>query len=275
MTKIRASETFVIDHKVKTDNEVFRPNENKTLKLNVRGFLYKINSNTLLKHPNTRLGKLANALKYEDILKLCDEHDLELNEFYFNRDPLIFNKILNYYVTNKLHLYNSECVIQLKEELDYWQIDENCIQLCCRRLYDEQMSHLKIFQKNVTNILKKLEYKEDFGKNFYPEFRRKLWNLFEKPDSSIFAKVNIYYSFLIRSFLLNIFLLLKILFYFTLILIFLSTIEFILTSLPEFDEIKMSSNYCTNITNLLNVSNYHDANCSSIEYVSIFISNNN
>ena len=43
------------------------------------------------------MGKLARAKTHESILELVEAYSLEKNEVYFDRDPHMFNSILNFY----------------------------------------------------------------------------------------------------------------------------------------------------------------------------------
>ncbi len=161
--------------------------------LNIRGVKYDVKWKTLRKFPNTRLGKLKNAINTNEIYKLCDDFDSINNEFYFERDPFIFNYVLNYYLTGKLHVSGEKCVSLIKEELNYWDIDVYSIESCCGIYYHTKSNEVDDNMALESATLKKIYFVEDFGKRFYPEFRRKVWNLFEKPRSSIYSKVKILY----------------------------------------------------------------------------------
>ena len=47
----------------------------------------------------------------------------------------IFNKILNNYHTGKLHFDNSESINYIRDELEYWQIEEWAFDDCCKISY--------------------------------------------------------------------------------------------------------------------------------------------
>ena len=51
-----------------------------------------------------------------------DSYSLDDNEFYFDRDPMTFSIILNYYRTDKLHCVDEVCVLDFAAELEFWQV---------------------------------------------------------------------------------------------------------------------------------------------------------
>ena len=59
----------------------------------------------------------------KDITHLCDDCDLEEGYFYFDRDPIAFTTIANYYRTNALHMPAGVCFRAFQEELLYWGIN--------------------------------------------------------------------------------------------------------------------------------------------------------
>ena len=169
----------------------------RTIILNARGVKYEVLSQTLRKFPNTRLGKIANANKKEDLVNLCDE--LRRDHFYFDRDPFLLNSILDYYSFGKIHLNTCYCVCRLKEELRYWHIDDSAINLCCRFDYYEKISNSESAIDYQQQTMSKTNQKENYGNNFFPEFRRNICNFLNNPKSSIYAKVHINYILLYSS----------------------------------------------------------------------------
>ena len=189
MSQIEARET-----KFNT-NSVIHMNTNRIFRdkciLNIRGIEFTVKQDLLIKYPTTRLGKLVNLKSTQEILNLCDDYDIDRNEYYFNRDPFLFNTILNYFTTNKLHIGQNDCVCQIRDELEYWQIDEGLIELCCRRLFDEQIHSIDLFKKHIKELVCELNCVNDFSKQCFSGLKEKCWNLFENPNSSKHAKVEI------------------------------------------------------------------------------------
>ena len=177
--------------------------DSKTVILNVRGIKYQVLLDSLKKHRNTRLAKLRNEIinkNYDEIEKLCDSFSKNLKEFYFDRDPYVLNMVLNYNLNKRLHISHKECVYFIRDELEYWQIDEFVLENCCKIIYFDKLEEIEGLIESEEMLKKKLNHKEDFGTSFYPEIREKLWNLFDNPKSSIYAKV---YYFLIKLIIQN------------------------------------------------------------------------
>lgn len=159
--------------------------------LNLRGIKYEMVMDTLKRFPNTRLGRICVKMldqNWSELENMCDKFT-NPNEFYFNRDPYIFNCILNYYESGKLHVNHSECVRLIRHELDYWQVDECELDNCCKLNYFEKVNAIEESVHYEKMMRKKLSQQDDFGTRFYPQIRRKIWLLFTDPYSSCLAKV--------------------------------------------------------------------------------------
>ena len=78
----------------------------------------------------------------KDITRLCDDCDLEEGYFYFDRDPIAFTTIANYYRTNALHMPAGVCFRAFQEELLYWGINVvySLLLYIIRVLYYDQKS---------------------------------------------------------------------------------------------------------------------------------------
>ncbi|CAF0943812.1 unnamed protein product [Brachionus calyciflorus] len=75
-------------------------NMDDLIRLNIGGARYVTYMSTLRKIPNSRLSELD---------KTDDNYDIKNNEYFFDRSPLLFDYILNFYRTGELHVPLSEC----------------------------------------------------------------------------------------------------------------------------------------------------------------------
>lgn len=179
------------DQILKTKLKKVFTNINETIIINARGIKYEVSIGHFERLPSSRLGKLSRYIltnNTNEIIRLCDNYKPELNEFYFNRDPYILNSVLTYYQTGKLHIKQSGCVCFINDELGYWDVDEHSFEPCCQITYLEKLEEINDSFKIRQNLLEELNCLDDFSDCCCPKLREKLWNLFDNPSSSIFAK---------------------------------------------------------------------------------------
>ncbi|KAL6489055.1 hypothetical protein MHYP_G00027960 [Metynnis hypsauchen] len=154
--------------------------------INVGGSRYILSQELLASHPETRLGKLALSTR-DSALDLCDDADFLENEFFFDRSSQTFQYIMNFYKTGHLHVREELCVVSFLQEIEYWGIDELRIDNCCRDKYYRRKE-----MKESLDIHRDAEMmdsdEEDFAGVLCQDFRQRLWDLMEKPDSSKAAK---------------------------------------------------------------------------------------
>lgn len=99
--------------------------------LNVGGQRHETYVSTLASVPDTRLTWIAER-------SLREPRPLgQRKEYFFDRNPIVFTHILNYYRTGKLHCPREVCGPLFEEELNFWGIDEKQIETCCWAKYDE------------------------------------------------------------------------------------------------------------------------------------------
>ena len=154
----------------------------ETVIINVGGLKHEVLLTTLHRLPNSKLA---------DLQKLAHYFRREKNEYYFDRNPVIFADILNVYRTGELHVPHGMCGISFKKELDFWGLDETMIEECCWIKYCTDMKTKKIarlfselfsFPKNnVPNTGKRL--------GFRARIRSRVWHFMEYPSSSVKAQV--------------------------------------------------------------------------------------
>ena len=80
------------------------------------------------------------------------------------------------------------CVLAFSDDLEYWMIDEVFLESCCQNKYNTRKEHVvEEMKKEAHNIKKEVE--EDFGTGKFVKYQICLWDLIEKPHTSLAAKV--------------------------------------------------------------------------------------
>lgn len=170
----------------------YRMEEDEVI-LNVGGTVFITFLETLQKYPKTKLGSLN-----ED-----SPHFRKGSCFYFfDRNPELFNTILDFYRNDVLHFPTHICSGLWHQELRYWGLSIGSISDCCHSTYVQYFKNDKII-RNLRRALDKEDNWElrTFGTNqlasstevisteFVPAFRVCVWKFLSEPRSSISAKV--------------------------------------------------------------------------------------
>ncbi|KAK3712041.1 hypothetical protein QZH41_008374 [Actinostola sp. cb2023] len=148
------------------------PNDRR-ITLNVSGRKFETWEKTLQKYPETLLGSL-------DIDSYLDR---EKAEYFFDRDPIFFRHVLNFYRKGKLHFSLDECGYSYKDELKFFRISHDKVELCCYEELDDACRRspnykgtAKINGKTCEPVKKKAR-------------KERIWDVFENPLDSRMGKV--------------------------------------------------------------------------------------
>lgn len=163
-----------------------------TLNVNVGGQSYRLDTAELACYPKTRLGRLATATSRRRQLGLCDDYEAQTDEYFFDRDPAVFQLIYNFYMSGVLLVGDELCPRSFLEELGYWGVRLKYTPRCCRICFEERRDELSE-QLKIQRELRaqaQAEQAEELFRDlrFCGLQRRRLWNLMEKPFSSVAAK---------------------------------------------------------------------------------------
>uniref|UniRef100_A0A672Z5F9 Potassium channel, subfamily V, member 2a n=1 Tax=Sphaeramia orbicularis TaxID=375764 RepID=A0A672Z5F9_9TELE len=157
------------------------PTKHFILNINVGGTVYRLPYRLAARYPKSRIGRLATYTDHSRKLDLCDDYIVHSNEFFFDRDPKIFHFI---YV-----FYRQLCPRNFLEEINYWGVRIRNSNRCCRICFEERQ---ELNDRPVLVSLLQVDMEENdalfLGMVFGPT-RRRMWNLMEKPFSSITAKL--------------------------------------------------------------------------------------
>ncbi|XP_057679031.1 potassium voltage-gated channel subfamily F member 1-like [Corythoichthys intestinalis] len=170
--------------------------EEPEIVVNIGGVKQVFCRDVLNRFPDTRLAELVNSvppLPTEDISSLCDDYDPEKGEFYFDRDPDAFKCVSELYYYGEIHMKRGICPICFMKEMDFWKIDSDFLDECCKSNLREVEDELEEIAEKVRTIL--VDREGDPRAMGWQRIQTCLWRLMEKPESSVPAHIIAILSF--------------------------------------------------------------------------------
>lgn len=145
--------------------------------LNVGGVKHETLRTTLMSLPGSRLAELVNTEKSPSVL-------------FFDRHPEVFAHVLQYYRSGKLHCPSNLCGLLMEEEFTFWGISSADVEPCCWETFQQNKETLKALAGIKPSVMKK---EEESGQKQQSSssrgWQRKIWALFDKPYSSVCARI--------------------------------------------------------------------------------------
>ncbi|XP_064197346.1 potassium voltage-gated channel subfamily V member 2 [Anguilla rostrata] len=165
--------------------------QSTTININVGGKLFRIPTRMAVRHPHTRIGKLALCTDPARRQQLCDDYSVHTNEFFFDRDPTFFHYISHFYRSKVLWVMDGLCPVNFEEEMAFWGLRMRDMQRCCRILFEEKVDELRDQLKVERELMAEIDpqhNEEGFKTMFLGGLRKAVWDLIENPYSSPTAK---------------------------------------------------------------------------------------
>ena len=181
-----------------TNKPVLSRNRFRTAIIDIGGTHYRSKVTNFARYPASRLGKIFRAKSTKEILLYCDGYTPGNPPIlYFDRSDENFTSILDIYRFEELHLCGENCALVIKEDLDFWGLDEMYLEPCCALKFYPQIVNCQT-EVEEENVKRKEERKrmqdEDFGTHFVGRWRTRFWNFLKYPETSRPAQALVFTS---------------------------------------------------------------------------------
>ncbi|XP_041061421.1 potassium voltage-gated channel subfamily V member 2-like [Carcharodon carcharias] len=166
--------------------------EQPLLRLNVGGTRFVLGRQLAARYPASRIGKLAACQGPAQGLRLCDDYSAEEDEFFFDRDPSVFQAVWQLYRSGRLWASQGPCPRRYRSELRYWGVRLGAAPRCCRLLLLERRQELSEqlrLSRQLTAVLGLRERGPPAPGNWLCRNRSRLWHLLEAPPASAGARL--------------------------------------------------------------------------------------
>ena len=94
-------------------------------------------------------------------------------------------------VRNEEYIFSEgNCPMAFCEELEYWQIDEVCLENCCRKIHTNMRNGICDEMAKACTEMKTVD-KDDFTDNVIGRLQRYLWDVMENPEANGVARLGL------------------------------------------------------------------------------------
>ena len=164
-----------------SSNEIQKKDdEEEPIVLNIGGTRFETYKSMLNKKPGSRLAKLNKKLQ---------NYRADYDDYFFDRDPMMFRSIIDFYRNNSLHFPHNVCGPVVRQELKFWEIDEEHVAPCCWEFFTSSSEN----QATIELLCKSLEPDKTFTlkpkSSVWIQTVSPTWTFLEDPASSKKAMV--------------------------------------------------------------------------------------
>ena len=162
------------------------PGGNGRIKLWVMsGTVFRVASALLIKVPHSKLARVANCESEEELLALGAFWNPGKQQVHFSIVSRNFSHILDLHGgdVKQIHMPASCCPVQFVEELVFWGFSGSQLKPCCLKRWLDCQEELDWDQESRKDDVDKQKKEKTFCQSPW------LWDLFEKPHSSLGARV--------------------------------------------------------------------------------------
>ncbi|XP_063283815.1 potassium voltage-gated channel subfamily C member 3-like [Pelobates fuscus] len=156
---------------------------NRRVVINVGGVRFETYASTLQTFPGTKLSNLAESTAYS-----TNDYDPQRNEFFFDRNPVVFGYVLDFYRNKHLHCSGDMCRSVLMEELNFWEVNSRQMPYCCWLKINNMVSNLEdigMSDEVLHHDQQLLVQTDRVNYGWRARWQPKVWTLFEMPFSSL------------------------------------------------------------------------------------------
>lgn len=130
----------------------------EVVKINVGGQLFQTYDSTLQNVPSTRLADLDTTSPF---------YDEESKTYFFDRNHVVFQCILDFYRDGEMHLPRDVCPRQIEKDLVFWQLNYSSLSACCKTYLENAISEIEAREMLLEEI---------------KEFPTRVYDLHSEPD---------------------------------------------------------------------------------------------